>query len=187
MRRADRRTDSHVASLLGMTGGFSTVTVIRCMMSPVRRFVISVRRSRSYASGGSLSFYSERKGGKNAAKTHGFGILCAGGVQPMPQPVNHANGALQSPFRAFVWSLRRHPLAGRGRGGRCVYRAVGCGHPALREHGRECGGRWRATARVAPTEVDRGVFARFQIVRRTDRGVRPYRGERIPTSPRSSE
>ena len=34
----------------------------------------------------------------------------------------------------------------------------------------------RATARVAPTEVDRGVYPRFQILRKADRCVRPYGG-----------
>ena len=45
---------------------------------------------------------------------------------------------------------------------------------------RRVGGTWRAvgraSARVAPTEVERGVYPRFQIVRRADRCVRPYGG-----------
>ena len=43
------------------------------------------------ASGGSLSFCGERKGGKNAAKTNGFGILFADRIQQDPELSNHAN------------------------------------------------------------------------------------------------
>ena len=56
---------------------------------------------------------------------------------------------------------------------------------------RRVGGTWRAvgraSARVAPTEVDRGVYPRFQIVRRGGQIRPPLRGKRIPTSLRSSE
>ena len=47
-----------------------------------------------YASGGSLSFCGERKGEKNAAKTHVFGILFAAEVLIVPAPFSHANPAL---------------------------------------------------------------------------------------------
>jgi hypothetical protein len=47
-----------------------------------------------YASGGSLSFAAERKGEKNAAKPHGFGILFAAEVLIVPAPFSHANPAL---------------------------------------------------------------------------------------------
>ena len=61
------------------------------------------------ASGGSLSFCGERKGGKNAAKTNGFGILFADRIQQEPERSNHANLALQNSRLAFASSLRLHP------------------------------------------------------------------------------
>ena len=61
------------------------------------------------ASGGSLSFCGERKGGKNAAKTNGFGILFADRRQQDPELSNHANLALQNSRLAFASSLRLHP------------------------------------------------------------------------------
>ena len=54
------------------------------------------------ASGGSLSFCGERKGGKNAAKTNGFEILFADRIQQDPELSNHANLALQSAHLAFA-------------------------------------------------------------------------------------
>ena len=54
------------------------------------------------ASGGSLSFCGERKGGKNAAKTNGFGILFADRIQQDPELSNHANLALQNSHLAFA-------------------------------------------------------------------------------------
>ena len=54
------------------------------------------------ASGGSLSFCGERKGGKNAAKTNGFEILFADRIQQDPELSNHANLALQNSHLAFA-------------------------------------------------------------------------------------
>ena len=54
------------------------------------------------ASGGSLSFCGERKGGKNAAKTNGFEILFADRIQQDPERSNHANLALQNSHLAFA-------------------------------------------------------------------------------------
>ncbi len=63
------------------------------------------------AAGGSLSFCGERKGGKNAAKTNGFGILSAAEVQPIPTPFCLANRDGQVMCLAFGWPLRLHPPA----------------------------------------------------------------------------
>ena len=58
------------------------------------RFPCAAPANKRHASGGSLSFAVERKGGKNAAKTNGFGILFAAEVLIVPVPFSHANPAL---------------------------------------------------------------------------------------------
>ena len=62
-----------------------------------------------HADRGSLSFCGERKGGKNAAKTHGFEILSAAGVLTVPVPSCPANWSVQNLCLAFAWSLRLIP------------------------------------------------------------------------------
>ena len=61
------------------------------------------------ASGGSLSFCGERKGGKNAAKTNGFGFLSADRIQLDLILSGHANAALWNSCFTFVWPLRLIP------------------------------------------------------------------------------
>ena len=61
------------------------------------------------ASGGSLSFCGERKGGKNAAKTHGLGILSAAEAPTVSASFCPANRFVQNLCRPFVSSLRPHP------------------------------------------------------------------------------
>ena len=76
----------------------------RVIAKPVRTLAVAIRNTPApaYASGGSLSFCGERKGGKNAAKTNGFGILFADRVQQDPELSNHANLALQNSHLAFA-------------------------------------------------------------------------------------
>ena len=62
-----------------------------------------------HADRGSLSFCGERKGGKNAAKTNGFGILSAAGVPAVSVPSCPANWSVQILRLAFASSLRIHP------------------------------------------------------------------------------
>ena len=70
---------------------------------PALYFVLCLRRG---------TFCQQRqKVPKERRQNQGFGILCAGRVQLSPQPVSHANGVLQNPFRAFAWPLRLQPLA----------------------------------------------------------------------------
>ena len=68
----------------------------RVIAKPVRTLAVAIRNTPApaYASGGSLSFCGERKGEKNAAKPHGFGILFAAEVLIVPAPFSHANPAL---------------------------------------------------------------------------------------------
>ncbi len=61
--------------------------VALCRGRRPRRPAQAWHRSPWRASGGSLSFCGERKGGKNAAKTDGFGFLCAGVVRNVPGPL----------------------------------------------------------------------------------------------------
>ncbi len=70
---------------------------------------VAIRNPLRLASGGSLSFCGERKGGKNVAKTNGFEILFADRIQQDPELSNHASLALQNSHLAFASSLRLHP------------------------------------------------------------------------------
>ena len=89
------------------------------------------------ASGGPLSFFSERKGGKNAVKTKVLKsfprLRCRLHRSSLPRVSGCANSSL-----AFASSLRPHPrralrLCCPGGTGKdlCVYRAARCGHRAL--------------------------------------------------------
>ena len=82
---------------------------------PVRKLAVAIRspcavpHAPANASGGVLSASSGRKYPKNAAKTHGFGILSAAEVPTVPAPFRHANWSVRNSCRAFASSLRLHP------------------------------------------------------------------------------
>ena len=81
-----------------------------CHCEPVTDVTgVAIRIPLRCASGGSLPFGGERKGGKNAAKTHGFGILSAAEVPSVPVPSCPANWFLQILCLAFASSLRLIP------------------------------------------------------------------------------
>ena len=80
-----------------------------CHCEGALRLWQSARPDNGLASGGSIYFCGERKGGKNAAKTNGFGILIADRIQQDPELSNHANLTLQNLHLAFASSLRLHP------------------------------------------------------------------------------
>ena len=90
------------------------------------------------ASGGSLSFTSERKGEKNAAKTNGFGFLARAwyGKYRGPSAPRMKQYKSVPCFRIVSDSIHRDALracaARPNRAALCVYRAVRCGHRALR-------------------------------------------------------
>ena len=84
--------------------------VFICHCERIRR---PVQQSASFVprhtEGVALSFFGERKYPKNAAKTNGFGILCAyrrdeNGKFPLAQ------SGVANLIRAFVWTLRLFPL-----------------------------------------------------------------------------
>ena len=90
------------------------------------------------ASGGSLSFTSERKGGKNAAKTNGFGFLAwawYGKYRGHSAPRMKQYKSVPC-FRIVSDSIHRDALracaARPNRTALCVYRAARCSHRALR-------------------------------------------------------
>ena len=90
------------------------------------------------ASGGSLSFTSERKGGKNAAKTNGFGFLARawyGKYRGLSAPRMKQYKSVPC-FRIVSDSIHRDALracaARPNRAALCVYRAGRCGHRPLR-------------------------------------------------------
>ena len=90
------------------------------------------------ASGGSLSFTSERKGGKNAAKTNGFGFLARTwyGKYRGPSAPRMKQYKSVPCFRIVSNSIHRDALracaARPNRAALCVYRAARCGHRPLR-------------------------------------------------------
>ena len=88
------------------------------------------------ASGGALSASSGRKCPKNAAKTHGFGILSAAEVTFTSVHFRHANRDMQISYLAFASSLRLIPRRAPRlcwpieTGSLCVCRAAGSApHP----------------------------------------------------------
>ena len=87
----------------------SSAPLVMCHCEGAPRPWQSALPDNGLASGGSLSFCGERKGGKNAAKTNGFGILFADRIQQDPELSNHANLTLQNSHLAFASSLRLHP------------------------------------------------------------------------------
>ena len=90
------------------------------------------------ASGGSLSFTSERKGGKNAAKTNGFGFLARAwyGKYRGPSAPRMKQHKSVPCFRIVSDSIHRDALracaARPNRAALCVYRAGRCRHRPLR-------------------------------------------------------
>ena len=81
-----------------------------CHCEPVTDVTgVAIRIPLRCASGGSLSFCGERKGGKNAAKTHGSGILSAAEAPTVSASFCPANRSVQNLCRPFVSSLRPHP------------------------------------------------------------------------------
>ena len=87
----------------------SSAPLVMCHCEDALRPWQSALPDNGLASGGSLSFCGERKGGKNAAKTNGFGILFADRIQQDPELSNHANLTLQNSRLAFASSLRLQP------------------------------------------------------------------------------
>ena len=87
----------------------SSAPLVMCHCEGALRPWQSALPDNGLASGGSLSFCGERKGGKNAAKTHGFGILSAAEVPSVPVPSCPANWFLQILCLAFASSLRLIP------------------------------------------------------------------------------
>ena len=82
-----------------------------CRRTPhsLQSVIARARRACGYASGGSPSFCSERKGGKSAVKTNGFEILFAAGVPSVSFFFRHANENCQISCLAFAASLRLIP------------------------------------------------------------------------------
>ena len=106
------------------------------------------------ASGGSLSFTSERKGGKNAAKTNGFGFLARAWYrkyQGLSAPRMKQYKFVPC-FRIVSDSIHRDALlacaARPNRAALCVYRAGRCGERIERR-------RWRMKRdeRVAAVKI----------------------------------
>ena len=106
------------------------------------------------ASGGSLSFTSERKGGKNAAKTNGFGFLARawyGKYRGLSAPRMKQYKSVPC-FRIVSDSIHRDALracaARPNRAALCVYRAGRCGERIERR-------RWRMKRdeRVAAVKI----------------------------------
>ena len=92
----------------------------RVIAKPVRTLAVAIRNTPApaYVSDGSLSFCGKRKGGKNAAKTKVLESFFAVGVSSTSVSSYLADRDVQNLHLAFVWSLRRHPLAAHA-GPRC--------------------------------------------------------------------
>ena len=90
---------------VGATVGKNSRSAARCRKHPLQKnmslrsqcahwlwqSVVPAHCTPCFVSGGALSANSGRKYPKNAAKTHGFGILCAAGVPLMWKIFCHAN------------------------------------------------------------------------------------------------
>ncbi len=106
----------------------------------------------SNASGGALSVTSDRKCPKNAAKTHGFGILARARCG-MCRDLSTPRIKMYNPapcFRTVPASIHRDALracaACPNRENPQFYRAARCGHRALRNSiGKRCVGRGALT------------------------------------------
>mgnify|MGYP004513658415 CR=1 FL=1 len=130
-------------------------------------------------------FLRQKKGRKERRQDQGFGILFAAEVSTTSVSSYLADRDVQNLHLAFVWSLRRHPLAAHA-GPRCPD-AAGIHSASAVIRNISCHRFVGDDAHIVPPGkrgVWRGMWAPSYIVlrcrSRADRGVRSYKGNGFP-------